>query len=355
MSAPFRVPVNTASPYEVTAGTGLLPRAGEWLAALHAPCTTALVADDTVDALYGDTAAAALEQAGFTVCRFTFPHGEESKTMGTLAALLEFLADRALTGGDLVAALGGGVTGDLAGFAAAVYRRGIPFVQMPTTLLAAVDAAVGGKTAVDLAAGKNLAGAFHQPLGVLCDTDLFATLPAAERQNGMAEVIKSAMIGDPALFAQLENGTVSDAALVAACVRLKAALVAEDEHDRGARRLLNFGHTVGHAAETLSRFTLPHGRAVAMGMAVAARAALADGLCSADTANRLLALLRANSLPTGCPYPADALAAAALADKKRTGDRLTLVLPEAIGHCRLSTVGMDALPRFVAAGWEADA
>lgn len=346
-----RIPVRTCAPYTVTVGQDILSESGEWLRNLHTPCTVQLVTDDTVNALYADTVEHSLSAAGFTVHRFVFPHGEPSKTTATLVALLEEMAGHALTRTDVVAALGGGVVSDLAGFAAAVYLRGIPHVTMPTTLLAAVDAAVGGKTGVDLAAGKNLAGAFKQPLGVLCDTATFDTLPPQEVRNGMAETIKTAMLCDPALFASLENVASLDlASAVARCIRYKAYVVEQDEHDQGLRQLLNLGHTVGHAVEQCSRFTLAHGEAVAIGMAVIARAAAKRGLCNHNTAGRLIATLKAHDLPTENPYTAEELLATALRDKKRRGDRLTLIVPHTVGDCALQDIPTAELADWITEG-----
>ncbi len=351
MTVTDRISVRTAVNYTVTVGQDLLSESGEWLTALHAPCTVALVTDDTVNTLYADTVAHSMESAGFAVCRFVFPHGESSKTTATLVRLLEFMAEHTLTRTDMVAALGGGVVSDLAGFAAAVYLRGISHVTIPTTLLAAVDAAVGGKTGVDLTAGKNLVGAFKQPLGVLCDTDTFCTLPPAEWRNGMAETVKTAVLADTALFATLEDtATLNIADTVARCIRYKADIVARDEKDNGCRQLLNLGHTIGHAVEQCSHFALPHGEAVAIGMAVIARAAHKRGLCTADTANRLIATLRAHDLPTENPYSADQLVTVAMRDKKRRGNHLTLVIPRAIGDGALHEIAAEDLAAWIAEG-----
>ncbi len=346
-----RIPVRTAVPYVVTVGQDLLVKSGAWLGDLHTPCTVQLVTDDNVNALYADIVEHSLAEAGFSVHRFVFPHGEASKTTATLVALLECMAENEITRNDMVVALGGGVVSDLAGFAAAVYLRGIPHVTLPTTLLAAVDAAVGGKTGVDLAAGKNLAGAFKQPLGVLCDTAAFATLPLAELRNGMAETIKTAMLCDPTLFAALENAEIPClTAAVVRCVRYKAHVVEQDEQDGGLRQLLNLGHTIGHAIEQHSRFTLAHGEAVAIGMAVITRAAAKRGLCDRHTAAQLIRVLKAHGLPTDNPYTADELLTVAIRDKKRRGKRLTLIVPRAVGNCELLDIPAAELAAWITEG-----
>ncbi len=344
------VRIETGQPYVVTVGEQL-SAIGTGLRERHAPCAAMLVADDTVNALYGDAAAASLTEAGFSVSRFAFPHGEGSKNLSTLAALLDALAAARLTRTDVIVALGGGVTGDLAGFAAAVYLRGIPYVQVPTTLLAAVDSSVGGKTGVDLPAGKNLVGAFHQPLWVLCDLSLLHTLSDEAFAGGLAEMIKYGVIADEALFETLASGerTALEKS-IARCVELKGALVAQDERDTGCRQLLNLGHTLGHAVEQRSGYSIAHGQAVAIGMAYIARAGERAGLCAPRTAERIGRALTANGLPVECPYPVAELVPYLLADKKRKGDAITLVLPERIGACVLHAMPVDALPAFLAQG-----
>ena len=261
------IPVRVRPPYDVRIGSGLLGRCGDYLAALLGQRRIAVLADDTVASLYLDTVTAALEDAGFAVCSHIFPSGEGRKNLSTLTELLEFLASEHLTRTDCVAALGGGVTGDMAGFAAAVYLRGIRYVQLPTTLLAAVDSSVGGKTAVDLTAGKNLAGAFCQPAAVICDTDCLKTLPPDVFADGAAEAVKTGVLSDEALFALFEDGTLTadPGEVIARCVAYKAGVVERDEKEQGERKLLNLGHTVGHAIEKCSGYVIPHGHAVAAG------------------------------------------------------------------------------------------
>ena len=344
------VAVHTGVPYEVRIERGLLGRAGEWLAGLTASRVAALVADDAVDALYGDRVEQTLHTAGFRVSRMRFAHGEASKTLETYASILAFLSESQITRSDTVVALGGGVTGDLVGFAAATWLRGVRFAQIPTTLLAMVDSSVGGKTGVDLPAGKNLAGAFHQPVGVLCDPDVLSTLPADVFADGMAEVIKYGVLCDDALFERLAGGLRREEleTVIERCVAIKAEICAEDERDVGRRQLLNLGHTLGHAIERCSGYATPHGHAVAAGMVYAARIAAGLGLCGPDCVARLKAALTANGLPTDADYPAQALAGAALGDKKRAGGTLTLVLPREIGRCELYPVPVERLPELAA-------
>ncbi len=339
------IPIHASRTYDVLIGPGLLGQAGARLARLFGPCRAILVADDRVDALYGEALRASLREHGIRPERFVFPHGEASKTLATYGALLEAACALNLTRRDLLLALGGGVAGDLGGFAAATYRRGIPYVQLPTTLLAAVDSSVGGKTAVDLAGGKNQAGAFYQPSLVLCDTDALDTLPENERRAGCAEVVKYALLGSEELFEALERDPARawSEDTIAACVEMKRRYVEEDEFDTASRQFLNLGHTFGHAAELLSGYSLLHGEAVAMGLAAVTRSAAAAGICSGETAERLIALLGAFGLPTALPYPAEALAGAAGTDKKALGDTVTLVVPEAVGRCRLERIPVSDL------------
>ncbi|MBO5355613.1 MAG: 3-dehydroquinate synthase [Clostridia bacterium] len=346
------VTVRASRTYDVQIGSGLLQSAGASLQALFpTPRKVMVVSDDTVRALWGDLLIASLESAGYTVFEFVFPHGEASKTAATIVSLWEALAKTNLTRTDFVAALGGGVVGDMAGFAAATYLRGIPFVQFPTTLLAMVDSSVGGKTGADLAIGKNLIGAFHQPSAVFCDTDTLQTLPDNIFADGCAEVIKYGYINDPELLEMLKK-PFADAPdeIIAHCVADKRDLVEADERDTGARQLLNLGHTAGHAIEMLSDFTISHGSAVAIGMVLMAKAAVAAGLCEKDVPTHIEAMLKAYHLPTECPYGADALAKVALSDKKRKGGSITLVLPDKIGNSRLYPVPADTLCEFFKGG-----
>lgn len=346
------VTVQASKTYDIHIERGLLSKCGRLIAQIHPRCAAAVITDDNVDKLYGARVCASLENAGFSPKKLVIPPGEQSKTMGTLTNILNFLAENNLTKGDLVVALGGGVVGDIAGFAAAVYLREIPFVQLPTTLTAAIDSSVGGKTAVDLPAGKNLAGAFCQPALVVCDTAALDTLPDQYFADGSAEGLKYGMIADPALFEAFRAGVHRRDMdeIIARCVEIKAELVQQDERDQGARQLLNFGHTVGHAIERCSGYTIPHGHGVAIGMAVMCRAAYLTGLSHHNCTPALLEALDACHLPSSCPYTAQQLAQAALQDKKRRGNQITLIIPEEIGQCRRETVPVDQLEKLIAAG-----
>lgn len=346
VSLPSRSPVN----YDVLIQKGLLSSVGERISAIHKPCRVLLLTDDVVESLYADTVTASLSEAGFSVVRHVIPHGEASKSGENLLALLEKMATEQLTRSDILVTLGGGVVGDLGGFTAAIYQRGIPFVQIPTTLLAMVDASVGGKTAIDLKAGKNLCGAFHQPALVVCDTNCLNTLSPKILSDGMAEVIKYAMISDAPLFNILRENAPDMETVIRLCVEDKRTLVEADETDKGVRQLLNLGHTVGHAIEACSNFTISHGSAVAMGMVIMTRAAVKAGICEADTLTSLLGLLDKHHLPTECPFTTEQLFSVAISDKKRAGGFITLAVPYRVADTRLVTVPMDALENYIRSG-----
>ncbi|MDR2515381.1 MAG: 3-dehydroquinate synthase [Christensenellaceae bacterium] len=346
------VKVGLAPGYAVKIGSGLLADAGREIAAVVKPCRAALISDDRVFGLYGEQTMVSLKGAGFDPMAFAFKSGEGSKELGTLAQILEFLAEERLTRSDIVIALGGGVVGDMAGLAASLYLRGIRFVQIPTTLLAMVDSSVGGKTAVNLRAGKNLCGAFYQPSLVLADVDALKTLPAEVFAGGAAEVIKTAMILDASLLRLLAEGGLraKPAEIIERCVAHKAKVVEEDERDEGWRQILNFGHTVGHGIEKLSGFEILHGQAVAMGMAAICRAQDALGWSEKQTVICLMQALEAHGLPADCPYAEEELFRAILSDKKRRGDEITAVTLKRIGQAELKTMPVEGFRALLRAG-----
>ena len=347
--------VNTGPAYTAAIGPGLLKDCGPRLREVVPPCHMAVVTDSIVGPLYLETVTESLKAAGYTVSAYEFPAGEESKNVSTLSDILEFLAKERLTRSDCLIALGGGVVGDMAGFAAAVYLRGVRYVQMPTTLLSAVDSSVGGKTAIDLKAGKNLAGAFLQPAAVLCGTDCLKTLPPEVFADGAAEAVKTGVLCDEGLFALFEDGALkaNPAEVIARCVEYKAGVVERDETEQGERKLLNLGHTVGHAIEKCSGFTIPHGHAVAAGLAVMARAAERLRWTNGPIAERVGRCLEGQGLPVSTEFSPEALAEAALADKKRAGDSITIVVPKEIGTCELLKIPVSELLFVIGTGWEA--
>ena len=334
-----KIKVSASGSYEIIIGDGLLARLGEYVRPLLGDCRIAVLTDSNVDALYGNRISSILSASGYDACKYVIPAGEASKSAENLLAFLDFLARNRFTRSDAIVAFGGGVVGDLGGLSASLYLRGVPYVQVPTTLLAAVDSSVGGKTAIDIPAGKNLVGAFYQPRLVCCDTQLMDTLPADIYRDGCAEVIKYGVILDAGLYASLQTPPFDRIETVARCVEIKRDVVQEDEFDNGKRGLLNFGHTFGHAIEKLSNFAVSHGAAVAKGMVIAAKVARLCGL--ADVEKPLADLLSRYGFDLGCPYTAEQLYDVILSDKKRRGGRLTLVLPRSLGECELVTMPVE--------------
>ena len=345
--------INVLNKYDILIGQNLLDSAGKKIKQVCKGQRCTIVSDDNVAPIYAKRVADSLERAGYEVSLFTFAHGEGSKHIGTVADMLGFFSQHSLTRSDFVVALGGGVVGDLAGFAAAIYLRGISFVQIPTSLLAQIDSSVGGKTGCDLPSGKNLAGAFHHPSLVLIDTDVLSTLPDSFMRDGMGEMIKYGAIKSPEMFEKLENepcfGRLSE--LIIECVRIKAEIVEKDFTEQGERALLNFGHTVGHAIEKLENFGgMSHGCAVAAGMCILTRSAEGVGLCNKGTVSRIEALCKKYGLPTGYNGSARDIADAALTDKKRAGNTIKLVLIKEIGNSYLHNTQCEGLAELLEGG-----
>ncbi len=341
------IKVEASKCYDVIIGNGLLENLGDHLLSVcKKPYKVAIISDSSVWPLYGEKAKKILGDSGFQAVHYVFPTGESSKNAETYLSILNFLAESKITRSDLLLALGGGVVGDITGFAAATYLRGVSYIQVPTTLLAMVDSSVGGKTAINLPAGKNLVGAFNQPRLVLCDLNALNTLPTNVFRDGCAEVIKYGVIYDADLFAHLvENGLKFDReTVIARCVELKRDVVAEDEFDTGARQMLNFGHTIGHGIEAQSDFTVSHGQAVAIGMAIVAKAG-----CPAIY-NQLISVLEKFGLPITTDFTAEQLYTNALSDKKRAGGTVNLIIPTAIGNCTIVPTDVNDLKPFIEEG-----
>lgn len=346
------IEVKASRSYQVHIGNGLLLQLGQRTKELTKAQKTVLVSDTNVYPLYGKIAENSLEAAGFQVLSFVFSAGEESKNADTYLQLLNFLAENQVTRADCLVALGGGVVGDLTGFTAATYLRGVAYIQVPTTVLAAVDSSVGGKTAIDLPVGKNLVGAFYQPKMVLCDPDTLNTLPTDVFRDGCAEVIKYGVLYDPALLDHLlEHGIdFLREQVIARCVELKRDVVMEDEFDTGARMKLNLGHTIGHGVEAKSNYTVSHGKAVAIGLCVVARAAAAYGYCTEAVRDKIISAVKKFSLPTKTVFDAHSLFFGALSDKKRSGSHVDLIIPFDIGDCRVMPLELTQIQSFIQAG-----
>ena len=339
-----KVRVNASTVYNVLIERGIIDQCGSLIREYATAQTAALITDDNVDRIYSDRVVKALESQGIRTVKYVFENGEEHKSMQTVSDILSFLAENELTRSDIIIALGGGIVGDVSGFCASAYLRGIRFVQIPTTLLAAVDSSVGGKTGVNLPQGKNLAGAFHQPSLVICDPDCFDTLAPEIYADGISESIKYGIISDSELFCLFENGDAKKniEQIVKRCVIIKSDIVSRDEFDTGERQKLNLGHTLGHAVEKCSGYSISHGHAVACGMVSACRAAEKLGLCE-DITGRVTAVLKKYSLPTQTEFSIRELTDAMLRDKKRSSSGINLVLPTKIGECILYKADVSQL------------
>lgn len=354
-----RVRVDTPSrSYEVLVGGGLLAELGHLVRVVVGAARCCVITETNVAPLYAEGAEESLRAGGLEVAeRIVFPAGEANKTLTTLGGMLEGLAARELTRDGCVVALGGGVTGDMAGLAAALYLRGIDIVQVPTSLLAMVDSSVGGKTAVDLPAGKNLVGAFWQPRLVVADVTTLGTVEPELLRDSCGEVIKHAVLADAALLDELTARPLVEsrdddrlARVVARNVEIKRDVVSADELERGARQTLNLGHTIGHAIEAASDFRLGHGSCVAAGLCMMARASAARGWCPAETARRIMRCVQAHGLPTGSDLPTDELMRYATHDKKRHGDGVNVVVPREIGRCEVRRASMSELRELIELG-----
>lgn len=328
--------VGVSKPYDVLIGRGIFRQIPALIAPVCASARLAVVTDDAVAALYLDELKQNLQAAGFEVYAHVFPNGEPSKNMDTLEGILEFAAAAGLRRNDTLIALGGGVVGDIVGLAASIYMRGVSVIQIPTTLLSAVDSSVGGKTAIDLKRGKNLVGSFWQPSMVVCDADVIDRLPERIFSEGMGEVIKCSVIRRLPILDWIEEGTLRAHLddVIFACISLKRDVVEQDEFDaKGIRNILNAGHTVAHAIEKLSGYTVSHGRAVGTGLAVEAEMARKLGMCGEDTVRRIRRAVEQYGLITEMPWSNAEIAEAMKSDKKNRDARIVFELPHAPGEC----------------------
>ncbi len=349
-----KITVSGENGYEILIGGGLLANAGEYIRRVSDAKKALIISDTNVLPLYGEKVKNSLEESGFEVFSFAFPAGEVSKTLDTVSNMIKALCEAQLSRTDLVVALGGGVTGDMAGFASAIYLRGIDFVQIPTTLLSQVDSSVGGKTGCDLSFGKNLIGAFHNPRLVLIDPETLATLPNRYKNDGMGEIIKCGCIRSASLFARLESCQSFDDIMIDAiyeCVDIKRVVVENDFTEKGERMLLNFGHTLAHAIEKHYGFTgIAHGEAVGIGMLAITKASEIIGDTEKGCADRIEALLNKFGLPTSCDVPTEKLTEIMLHDKKRRGSSINLVLLKNIGDAYVKAMPNDRLTAFFSEG-----
>ncbi len=353
--------VEVATPsrsYNVHVGCGILDGIGAVTRAAAGGERACIITETNVGPLYAARVEASLAEAGYQVSTLTFPAGEQNKRLSTLETLLEGLAQHELTRDDVVIALGGGVTGDMAGLAAAMYLRGIQVVQAPTSLLAMVDSSVGGKVAVDLAHGKNLCGFFWQPSAVVADVECLHSISRELYTDSIGEVVKHAVLADPAMLDELTSRPMNGegypdeliASIVARNVSIKRDVVNADEKERGLRQTLNLGHTIGHGIEAASDFALGHGSSVAAGLCCMARAACTKGWCKPETRDAIIAAMAAQGLPTDTDLDHDVIFDYMTHDKKRHGDTMNIVVPEQIGKVGVLKVTLAELRELVDLG-----
>lgn len=358
MSFSKTIHVSTGIPYDVIIQRGILQKCGELVKQLLPKANRCvIVSDSNVAPLYADIVKASLEAAGYTAFINVFPAGEENKRLPAIVGMYEAFTTSELSRSDFAVALGGGVTGDMCGFAAATYLRGIPFIQIPTTVLSQNDSSVGGKTGIDLECGKNLVGSFHQPCLVLADADTLSTLPQRYITDGFGEIIKHGCIKSAELFELVEkHGTDMNMIeeLTSRSIEIKAGVVERDEKESGERMLLNFGHTMGHAIEKCSNYTgIAHGEAVGIGMLIMARAGEAAGLTQTGTSDKIESVLKQCGMPTCCKFTAVEICEAAMLDKKRRGEYMNIVLLKEIGDSFVHKIKCADLLEFVRKGMDA--
>jgi 3-dehydroquinate synthase len=345
-----KLKVNTGRKYEIIIDRGIIEHCGEYIKKVASPTRIAVITDSNVYAIYSQNIIANLKQAGFIVSEFVFKAGETSKNFKTIEAIYSHLADNNITRKDMILALGGGVTGDMAGFAAATYLRGIEFIQVPTSLLAQVDSSVGGKTGYDIKQGKNLIGAFWQPSLVLIDPNTLDTLPERYFHDGMAEVIKYGCIKSVGLFRQLKKGLdeLDIENIIYKCVSIKRDIVQRDETETGERKLLNFGHTIGHALEKIYEYKkLSHGEAVAIGMVMITKASENDGITQKGTADKIAELCKMYHLPIYDDSSKRDIAFASHSDKKSSGRNIDIVVLNSIGNSTVKTLTQKDFQQYI--------
>lgn len=344
------ITINASSRYNIYVGDDILKMSGELISKLSTSKKAVIVTDDIVDKLYSKTLINSLEISGFTVFKFVFENGEPSKCHSTLIGLYEFLVENQITRSDMLIALGGGVVGDLTGFAAATYLRGINFVQIPTTLLAQTDASIGGKTAVDIKSGKNLVGAFKQPLCIITDTKLLKSLPADIFSDGMSEIIKYGMIKSESLFNKLLSEDINKNLhdVIIECINIKKDAVESDEFDKGQRMLLNFGHTLGHSIEKYYNFSgITHGKAVAIGMCEISEISERKGITQKGVTEKLKQCLVKYGLPVSTKVPLNERIDICMSDKKRENDSINIIICKNIGESYIDKLSVKDFYKFM--------
>ena len=340
-----KITVNASKSYDVLVGENLIKDIGKIFNEKFDKCKVAIITDDIVDRLYLDKVFSALTEQGYCVSKFVFANGEKSKNFQTYINIVNFLAQQELSRTDLVVALGGGVVGDIAGFSASTYLRGVKYVQIPTTLLSQIDSSVGGKTAIDLDCGKNLVGAFCQPQLVVCDVALLASLDKKVLEDGFGEGAKYALL-DQKVYNLVKNKDFSMLDFVYLCIDYKRAIVESDEFESGDRKLLNLGHTIAHAIEKLSSYTISHGNAVAIGLDFVLASAVKNNRITECEYNQIKMVL--NNITKSvdiklCPFSKEQLAKTAVFDKKRSGDEISVVNFYGVNNCKIEKIKLNNL------------
>ena len=346
------ITVNASQSYQIHIGSGIFSQARQLIESLQYYENAVIISDSNVYPLYGKKLYDQLSNAGIHVFQFCITAGEQSKNMQTYSEIVSFLACNGITRSDVLIALGGGVVGDITGFAASTYLRGIDYIQIPTSLLAMVDSSVGGKTAIDLPQGKNLVGAFYQPKMVICDPDILNSLPTDIFRDGCAEIIKYAVLFDRDLFDHLHTHLLDfdRKKVISQCICYKRDVVMQDEFDHGTRKLLNLGHTFGHGIEACSNYSISHGNAVVMGLKMIATACAKEEICTRECCADITSLIESFGFSTDIPYTVDEIFMHALSDKKRSGDSINLILPTNIGHCEIRSFRTDEIKAMIQAG-----
>ncbi len=343
-----KITVAGSKKYDIIIDKNILSEAYQYIKPFLTGNIVYIVTDDIVDSLYGSILTDSLESNGLSVFKYIIPHGEHSKNTDNYIAVLNDMATKGVSRSDMLIAFGGGIPGDLGGFAAATYLRGIPLLHIPTTLLATVDSSIGGKTGIDLKEGKNLAGAFYQPQAVICDLSLLDTLPDEVFKDGYAEIIKYGILSGNQLFNRIKIPLKSDIeSIVYECVKIKRDIVQKDESDIGMRQLLNLGHTIAHAVELLSGYTISHGAAVAKGLHLISKISYTQGLCTKEVLTKITDMLNLHGFNTDLLYGAKDIANAITADKKRSSGHINLILIRDIGKCTIEKTDMSDLTDII--------
>ncbi len=344
------ISVNTHKPYKVVIGENLCENISDLIPSFLQPESIVIISDDNVFSLYGNNVFNCLCNLGYRVFKFIFPHGESKKNFETYKDILNFLSANNITRQDIIIALGGGVVGDMAGFAAATFKRGINYISMPTSLIAMVDSSVGGKTGINLSGGKNLVGSFFQPILVLCDVKTLNTLPDIEIKNGYGELIKYGILRGKPLINKLNDNLIYLQKIVSECINIKKVYVEKDEFENDSRVMLNLGHSLGHAIEVCSDYSIPHGIAVANGIMLITQVAYYYGICDKDTKDSIKDILLKYDLILDLNYSLEKLVSILINDKKITSGIFRFILPAKIGRCEVYPVPIDNLFNWINTG-----